>query len=146
MKCKIVHKKLIFYSTGELNNSEKEGISTHLKNCENCHNLYNELESTLNLVEKKKTLEPNPFLYTRIKQKLDNLENEKSQTVFNPVYKKVLQPVFLSFILAIGLFSGVKLGNTFVMDQEEKLSVSRTTEFYFNDFEQEKLETFLLNE
>jgi predicted anti-sigma-YlaC factor YlaD len=146
MKCKIAHKKLIFYSAGKLNDAENEEIKTHLQTCDNCHNLYIELKSTLILVEKKKTLEPNPFLYTRINEKLANLESEKDQAVITPVYKKVLQPIFFTFLLAIGLFSGVKLGNTVIIDYQNKLSVPHITAFYFNDFQQEKLEVFLLNE
>ena len=146
MKCKIVHKRLIFYSNGELNSSENEEISTHLTNCKKCYNLYTELETTLNLINKKKNLSPNPFLYSRIRQKLDNIESEKNQSVFNPVFKKVLQPVLLSCLLAIVLFSGIKLGNTYEIKEQEKFSVSQTTEFYFNDFQQEKLEVLLFNE
>lgn len=146
MKCKTVHKKLIFYSNGELNSSETEEIRTHLLDCKKCYDLYTELETTLNLIEKKKILEPNPFLYTRIKQELDNIGSEKNRTAFIPVYKKVLQPVLLSLILAIGLFSGIKLGNTYELKQQEKLAVSQTTEFYFNDLQQEKLEVLLITE
>lgn len=146
MKCKTVHKKLIFYINKEINNTENEEIKTHLQNCENCFDLYTELEATLNLIKKKKTLEPNPFLYTRIKQKLKDIESEKKRVIFNPVYKKVLQPVLLSFFLAASLFSGIKLGNIYEIKQQEQLSVSQTTEFYFNDLEQERSEVLLLNE
>lgn len=146
MTCKLVQKKMIFHLNGELNSSENAEIKTHLQNCENCYNLYVELETTLNLIEKKKTIESNPFLYTRIKQKLDDLESKKDRTAINPIYKKILQPVFLSFLLAIGLYSGVKLGNTFDIKQQDKLSVLQTTEFYFNDLQQEKLELLLLND
>jgi len=146
MECKKVHEKLIFYSYDELNSFENEGIKTHLQNCENCYNLYTELEATINLIKKKKNLEPNPFLYTRIKQKLEVIENEKNQPVFSPAFIKVLQPVFLLFLLAISLISGIELGNTFEIKQQEEISMSQTTEFYFNDFHQEKLEVLLLND
>ncbi len=146
MKCKLVQNKLIFYSNGDLSSSENKEIKTHLQNCENCYALYTELETTLILIENKKTIEPNPFLYSRIKQKLDNLESKKEQATFNPVYKKILQPVILSFLLVIGLYSGVRLGNTFSIKQQDILSVSQTTEFYLNDLQQEKLEVLLLND
>lgn len=146
MKCKTVHKKLIFYINDEFIGSENEEIKNHLKNCEKCCNLHTELKTTLNLIEKKKTVKPNPFLYTRIKQKLNEIESEKRQIVFKPVYKKILQPVLLSFLLAGGLFFGIKLGNTYETIQQKDNSVSQTTEFYFNDFKQENLEVLLLKE
>lgn len=146
MKCKNVHKKLIFFINDELTGSVNEEIKIHLKTCKKCNNIYTELETTLNLVGKKKTIKPNPFLYTRIKQKLNEIEIEKKQAVFNPVYKRVLQPVFLSLLLAAGIFTGIKLGSSYEIKQQKNISVSQTTEFYFNDFNQEKLEIVLLKE
>ena len=146
MKCKNIHKKLISYINDELTGSKNIQIKSHLKNCEKCYNIYTELATTLNLVGEKKTIKPNPFLYTRIKQKLNEIENEKKQTVHNPVYKKVLQPAFLSLLLAAGIFTGIKLGSSYEIKQQKNISVSQTTEFYFNDFNQEKLEIVLLKE
>ena len=146
MKCKTVHKKLIFYINDELKGSENKEINNHLKNCKNCISLFTELETTLALIEKRKPVKTNPYLYTRIKQRLEDIENEKKQSVFKSVFKKVLQPVLLSFLLAMGLFSGIKLGNTYEIKQQEQLQESQTTEFYFNDFEQENIEILLLNE
>lgn len=146
MNCKTVSKNLISYSNGELSNSENEIIKTHLKNCESCYNIYTEFEATLNLIEKKKTITPNPFIYTRIKQRLNNIENGVGQSGFRPVYRKVLQPVLLSFLLVSGVFIGIQLGNTYEIPRQEKLANQQTTEFYFNDLQQEKLEVLLLNE
>ncbi|MCD4792421.1 MAG: zf-HC2 domain-containing protein [Bacteroidales bacterium] len=146
MKCKNIHKKLIFFINDELTGSINEEIKIHLKGCKKCNNIYTALETTLNLVGKKKTIKPNPFLYTRIKQKLNEIEIEKKQAVFNPVYKRVLQPVFLSLLLAAGIFTGIKLGSSYEIKQQKNKSVSQTTEFYFNDFNQEKLEIVLLKE
>ena len=146
MNCKTVFEKLISYSNGELNDPENEMLKTHLENCRSCNNLYTELETTLNLIEKKKTLEPNPFLYTRIKQRLDAIEHGTDRPVFIPIYKKVFQPVLLSFLLVSGMFLGIKLGNICVTNHHVKISESQTTEFYFNDFQQEKLEVLLLTE
>ncbi len=146
MKCNIVRKKLIYHLNDGLNSTENEEITTHLANCKNCYHLYTELEATINLTGKQKTLEPNPFLYTKIKQKLDNIEIGKNQTVHTPVYKKVLQPVFLSFLLVLGLYSGIKIGNSFEIKQQESVAVSQSTEFYFDDLQHEKIEILLLNE
>lgn len=146
MNCKTVSEKLISYSNGELSSSENDILKTHLENCGSCYHLYTEIETTLNLIEKRKTLEPNPFLYTRIKQRLDAIESGTDRPVFIPVYRKVLQPVLLSFLLASGVFFGIKLGNICALNHQEKYSKSQTTEFYFNDFQQEKLEVLLLSE
>ncbi|MEA3450852.1 MAG: zf-HC2 domain-containing protein [Bacteroidota bacterium] len=146
MKCKTAHKKLTHYFNNELSVAEDEAIKNHLKNCENCYNLYSELKTTYNLIEKKETLKPNPFLYTRINQQLINIKNKENQPVFIPAYRKVLQTVLLSFVILIAVGAGIKLGSLSGIQQEEKILVSPTTEFYFNDLGQEKIEVFLLNE
>ena len=146
MKCKTINRKLILYFNNELSDSQKKEIKKHLENCEDCYKLYSELEMTFNLIEKKEVLKPNPFLYTRISQKLIDIKSQKSLSIFSPVYKKILQPVLLSFVLVIGLFLGVKLGSINEIEQKEQLFVSHTTEFYFNDLDQERLEVLLLCE
>lgn len=146
MKCKTANKKLILYFNNELSVAEDEAIKNHLKNCENCYNLYSDLKTTYNLIEKKETLKPNPFLYTRINQQLINIKNKENQPVFIPAYRKVLQTVLLSFVILIAVGAGIKLGSLSGIQQEEKILVSPTTEFYFNDLGQEKIEVFLLNE
>lgn len=146
MNCKTVSEKLISYSNRELSVSENELLKTHLENCGSCQTLYAELEATLNLIEKRKSVKPNPFLYTRIKQRLEATEHRTNHPVYIPVYKKIVQPVLLSFLLVSGIFIGIKLGNICVSNQPSGLSKSQTTEFYFNDFQQEQLEVLLLSE
>jgi len=146
MNCKTVSEKFISYSNGELSSLENEIVKTHLENCGSCYALFVELETTLNLIEKRKSLDPNPFLYTRIKQNLDAIERRADRPMFVPVYKKILQKVLLSFLLVAGVFFGIKLGNICMSNQVVIFSKSQTTEFYFNDFQQEKLEVLLLSE
>ncbi len=146
MKCKTANKKLTPYFNNELSVEQNKTIKNHLKNCESCYNLYSELKTTYDLIEKKETLKPNPFLYTRINQQLINIKNKENQSIFIPVYKKVLQTVLLSFVILIAVGGGIKLGSLSRIQQEKQLLVSQTTEFYFNDLGQEKIEVFLLNE
>lgn len=146
MECKKIHKKLIFYAYDELNSVENKAIKTHLQNCKNCTHIYSELESTLNLIKTQKNIETNPFLYTRIKQKMELIENKKDQPVFNASFTKLLQSSFFLLLLAIGIISGIELGNTVEVNQQEELSISQTTESYFIDFHQEQLEFLLLND
>ncbi len=143
MNCKSVNKKLIFYIDNETSKSEHEEIQAHLKSCKKCSALYYELKTTLKLIGERKTPEPNPFLYTRIKQEL---ERRKSREKFyNFSLNRVLQPVFLSFLLILGVAGGIKLGSMYETKQNNQNVISQTTEFYLNDFEQEKIEAFLLN-
>ncbi len=143
MNCKSVNKKLIFYINNETSKSDYEKIQTHLKSCKKCSALHYELKTTLKLIEERKAPEPNPFLYTRIKQELERRKNEKKTYEFS--LGRILQPVFLSFLLILGIAGGIKLGNMYDIKQNNQSVISQTTEFYLNDFKQEKIEAFLLN-
>lgn len=146
MNCKSVQSKLIFFSDGELDSNESAIVSEHLNSCSSCSNLYNELIISLGLIKKKKTLEINPFLYTRIQQQLDVIKNGKVQVSKNRGFKRLVQPVFLSILLIAGIWSGVQLGNIAEMDQQQNQTVSYADEFYFDGLEQENIEACLLND
>jgi hypothetical protein len=56
-----------------------------------------EIEKTLDLFDKKELLPPNPYFYTRVKQRL----NEKKKMEFS-IYS-VLKPAFFTALLALNL-------------------------------------------
>jgi len=144
MNCSVVRKKLIFYIEGELESQEREQVSQHLADCEQCYHLYEKLQSTMKIAEKRKPIEPNPFLYTRIKERLDAMEKTKQRTEI-PVYQKILRPIILSLVLLLGLYGGNRLGNFYESSQIQTYSTP-STEYYLNDMQQERLEVLLLND
>ncbi len=145
MKCKTVNKQLILFYNNELSEIQNQEIKDHLENCKVCYSLYYELEMTFNLIVKKEILKPNPYLYTIVNQRLIDIKNKKTKSIFRRVNKKVLQHALLSLMLVMGLWGGIKLGNINEVKQKERLIVSKTTEFYFNDLKQESVELVLLN-
>ena len=144
MNCQEVKRKMIFYSDGELSDAESRAFRAHLDDCNECAHLYNELQSTISLTGKRKRLESNPFLFTRIEEKLEAMENRTPRQV--PVYRRVLQPVSLSLMVAAGLYLGILLGNAYNAAENENQLNGFTTEYYLNDFQQEDIEYWLLNE
>lgn len=103
-----------------------------------------DFESIYDSLGKREPLEANPFLFTRLEQKIEEMERSKSSN-FLSSSKKILQPAFLSLLLAITLFAGVKIGS---MDHLEKTETTEehTTEYFLNDMNQELLEITLLKE
>lgn len=145
MKCKEVRKRLADYASGDLKPEPYRMVDEHLELCPECSALLIELNSTMELLDKRKRLEPNPFLYTRLKERLsDSGENEARIRV--PVFSRVLQPLILSLLLAGALFTGIKLGNTVVREQEHAFTYTEETEYYLNDMEHESLEVYLLSD
>ncbi len=144
MNCKKTQKNLIFYINNELEKELSEKIKKHTDNCKTCSKAYEELKATLSLTEKTERLKPNPFLYTRIKQKLEEQNNKKKIPGFS--INKILQPLIMSLLLILGISGGIKIGNMYETKQQKQNIISQTTEYYLNDFEQEKIELILLNE
>ncbi len=145
MKCKTVHKKLIFYIDSELSHSENEEIGLHLETCNECLHLYNELNTSYKLIGKQEKLAINPFLYTRIRQKLDDIEKAEKLSI-QPVYVRILQPVAIVFFLFIGISAGIFLGNSYNAKTQLSNSNTTTNEIYINELSLEKLEVNLLND
>jgi len=106
--------------------------------------LQKDFESIYNSLGKRRPLEANPFLFTRIEQKIKELEQKKSIGYLSSA-QRLLQPVFMTFLLAVALFAGIKIGS---MDRLEKIQTKQehTTEYFLNDMNQELIETTLLKE
>ena len=63
--------------------------------------IQNEIDKTLGLFDKKESLKPNPYFYTRVQQRL----NEKNKKEFS-IYS-VLKPAFFTALLALNLTTAV---------------------------------------
>ncbi len=142
--CKISNNKLIALLNNELPAEESKAVKEHIEKCSRCKSLYFELEQTYMLINEKKSIKPNPFLYTRIKQKLNDIEKSQAK---KPKYIQVLQPVFFSFVLIMFFWGSLKLGDTYTkIYEQDKNTLTYSTEYYLNDLEQENLELILLND
>ncbi len=109
MTCKQVRNKLIFYIEKSLPPDEQKAVEEHLQHCAKCAQDYEKLAKALQFIETEKQTEPNPYLWTRIKAKLDAPQAEKQ-----PVFSGLLQPVILTLLVVLGIFLGIKLGNLYV--------------------------------
>lgn len=63
--------------------------------------IQNEIDKTLGLFETKESLPPNPYFYTRIKQRL-NERSKKKFSVFS-----VLKPAFFTALIALNLTTAI---------------------------------------
>ena len=144
MKCKTLHKKLIFFLEGDLPAKEMVQIQIHLAECNTCAAFAEDMKKTLGVLETEKSPVVNPFFYTRLKAKLENQESEELQAFRRPALVKVLQPVMFSILLIAGVYSGIRIG------QPSPVKVYSTNIFeqeaipYLNEMEAESIETFLM--
>lgn len=64
-------------------------------------NIQNEVDKTLGLFDKKESLPPNPYFYTRVQQRI----NEKSRKEFSIF--GILKPAFFTALIALNLTTAI---------------------------------------
>ena len=144
MKCKTLHKELIFFLEGDLPSRKMEQIQIHLAECNSCAAFADDMKKTLGVLEIEKSPAVNPFFYTRLKAELENRASEELQILGRPVLARILQPVMFSILLIIGVYAGIKIG------EPSPIKVYSTTIFeqeaipYLNEMEAESIESFLM--
>ena len=63
--------------------------------------IQNQIDKTLSLFDKKESLPPNPYFYTRVKQRL-NEKTKKEFSIFS-----VLKPAFFTALIALNLTTAI---------------------------------------
>ncbi len=144
MNCQIVQKKLIFFLEKELSGTEMQAFREHLESCPDCALFAEEMKKTLSILDSERNPEINPFFYTRVKAKLENQMEAEGQMMRRPVLLRVLQPVAFSIILLLGVYGGIKLGNTSAPKATTELSEQEMVP-YWNALDDEPIESFLLD-
>lgn len=146
MKCTEFQKKMIFYIDADLDKVENDAMEAHLQKCEECRILFNQFVSCYRSAETEHQPEANPFLYTRIMQKIENMQERRTYSTLKPALVKFLQPSLFSLFLIVGISIGVFLGSQFQVNEQKTKAMASTEEIYMNDFEMEELEIGLINE
>lgn len=144
MKCKTLHKKLIFFLEGDLPEKEAREINVHLNECASCAAFAEEMKKTLGVIQTEKSPEVNPFFYTRLKARMENEEIQEKQRVGFPVWEKVLQPAFFSLLLLAGIYSGIKIGQPANTGANQNIFAETEVVPLLNEMDAEPIETFLM--
>lgn len=143
MKCKTIHNKLIFFLEKELPVSEMKEVQEHLKSCSECALFAEEMQLTFGILEEERTLEVNPYFYTRVKARLENQDTK--QVVGRPMLARVLQPLAFSLILLLGVYGGIKLGQPYKTELASGTLTEQQMIPFLNEMDAEPIETFLMN-
>lgn len=144
MKCKTAHKNLIFFLEKELPVSEMSRVQQHLDTCSECALFASEMKKTLGILETEKVVEVNPYFYTRVKTKLENQESKENAVFGRPVLLRFLQPVAFSALLILGVYGGIKMGDTGSTRQVTSTLAEQDVIPYWNELDAEPIENFLL--
>jgi len=152
MNCKEVDKKISMFIDGELSNENINLIKSHLDECSECSKKHIYLIDSLNLLKPTKNIEENAFYYTRLKQRMENIEFQKSSMFKRLFTNRLMQPVLYLSSVIIAVFIGIQIGsysnNTNIyselnVEEQDYIKVYSENKF-LNDFELESLENTLI--
>ncbi|MGD8780619.1 MAG: hypothetical protein PVH88_16835 [Ignavibacteria bacterium] len=73
-----------------------------------------EVKKTMDLLEEKGSVKPNPFFYTRVKARYDEIKNTSTAKESSYV-QLVLKPAFLAVVISLNIVSGY-----FLLKDEEQ--------------------------
>lgn len=109
--CDQVRRNLFDFQEKKLSEENSRDFETHLKSCSACSLLYQDFLHYDAIIDQKKTTEINPFISTRIIQALETISGTVVQNFFT-TQKRILQPVFVSFLVVLAVFTGYLLMNS----------------------------------
>ena len=111
MDCSFINKNLFAIIEGTLSPSDRSEIDLHIKSCPECSRVISEFQETISLINKDKSKEINPFMSTRIIQRIESVRSRqverKQRLILN-----ILQPVVFTFSLFLAVLIGFSLGKT----------------------------------
>jgi len=105
MDCSFIRNNLFSYQERQLSDKEYKKFKDHLHSCEECSRIISDFQSVTSIIDKKKAEEPNPFIRTRILQRIES-EIEGVREKPNPFFQRILQPISLSLFLLIAIIIG----------------------------------------
>lgn len=141
MKCKIVHKNMMDFLEGSLDDSLKYNIQTHLNECAKCAGMMRDFQYMSELIKKEKDISPDPFMFTRIKSKIEAYGKEEITIYPKLIFHRIAAIV----VIALGISGGLAIGSKYL--KKDKLISDYQTEIYFlEDTHQGSIESVLMAE
>lgn len=140
MNCQECQYNLLNYKERLLSEETSVQIKQHLEICPTCNGFAEYLSKTLKLIEYEKKLDPRPYLYTRLKVRME----ASGSPVLRKLWIARLQPAIFSMFLLLAIFTGIKVGEYFYNPVENDF-ISGELNRLVNEMKTEPLELFLLD-
>ena len=106
--CSFIRNNLFSYQEKQLPDGEYKEFGDHLHACEECTRIVSDFQSVTSFIDEKKSAEPNPFIGTRILQRIES-QLERERVTSNSGFLKILRPIFVSFLLLIAIIIGFSI-------------------------------------
>jgi hypothetical protein len=106
--CSFIRNNLFSYQEKQLPYGEYKEFVDHLHACEECTRIVSDFQSVTSFIDEKISAEPNPFIGTRILQRIES-QLERERVTSNSGFLKILRPIFVSFLLLIAIIIGFSI-------------------------------------
>ena len=110
--CKRVKDNLLPFLENELPEEQRVEVENHLEICPDCSRLLEEFSQLWGTLEHRERIQPSPYLWTRLKQRIVEYEEGK-KPVFGWLGGLIrwTRPAIAVVVLLICIFAGYWLGN-----------------------------------
>jgi hypothetical protein len=106
--CSFIRDNLFAFYEKQLSVREYNEFEDHLHACKECTRIVSEFQSITSFIAEKKSREPNPFIRTRILQRIES-QMERVRAIPNPLFQRILRPISVSFFLLIAVIIGFSI-------------------------------------
>ena len=108
MDCYFVRSNLFSYQEKQLPDREYKEFNDHLHSCKECNRIVSEFQSVSSFIDEKKSVQPNPFIQTRILQRIA-AQMEGAGGRQNPLFQRILSTISVSFFMLIAVIIGFSI-------------------------------------
>ncbi len=129
MDCKEVNNKLIFHTENTLSIEENNAIENHIKKCDKCRKLYNTLKEGFEIIENEKIKETDSFFYTRLSEKIKEIDKPKEKQIWFKSKQIYLQSIAATIAIFLSIYSGILLGSTQIDINEVSVNYEEVNEY-----------------
>ncbi len=112
MNCNQVENNILFYIDKELSNEMTLSFELHIAECQHCALLYQHVNASMQVIASENPQADDYYFYARLKQRMEN--KQLYESTYNYLSKKVLKPVAVFCLIAIGIFTGINIGNQYI--------------------------------
>lgn len=147
MDCSYINKNLFAILENTISPAEQSEIDLHINSCSECYRVVHGFRKTMHLIAEDKSMEINPFMSTRILQRIESVRSHHADRK-QKVLIHVLQPVAFTFSLLLAVLIGFSLGKTGMNSGSDKTSAdqdlkSLRSELFISDIMDEDKTLFL---
>lgn len=139
MDCSEVHKNLIFYLEGSLDEGLSLSVEEHLGLCSDCDAFADMMRKSLGTIEEEKNITEDKGFADSVLTALNSGKNTVNIPVLN-----ILRYTAAAAVIVFGIFTGINIAKVAFESGEYVTGELSDEAYYLNDVYQEPIESFFL--